>query len=259
MDSYYPTAGEPKKKFRTDNLVFRIIHRLSTADVDMEGRLRPGSLVEMMIQAAVESACSLGMGFEDLKKQDLFWVLHRLTIEINRPLKLDEIIEVETWPKDVDGLNYLRDFLVRDETSTIVARATSGWLAVTRQNKRLSFVSQIQTAILSTLKNKHALPTKPEKLQVVSGGVSSFIHPSWCDYDINRHVTSSRYIDWMIDAFPMDHLRKKYPIYLSINYIKEIKPGETIQLFRLEEGSDFKFEGINETTGDSAFRGHITF
>lgn len=242
-----------------NRLIFRTSHHLSTADVDMEARLRPGALVEMMIQAAVGSADSLGMGYEDLKKQDLFWVLHRLTIEIDRPLKLDETIDVETWPKDVDGLNYLRDFLVRDEAGHIVVRATSGWLAVTREKKRLAAISQAQTDILTSLKNKHAIPEMPEKLKVITGGDPAFIRPVWYDFDINRHVTSHRYIDWMIDSFPLDHLVKNYPGYLSVNYIKEIKPGETIKLQRVQKGPDFHFDGINETTGNSAFRGHMVF
>jgi medium-chain acyl-[acyl-carrier-protein] hydrolase len=242
-----------------EQLVFNTIHKLSTADVDIEARLRPGTLADKLIQAAVGSAESIGMGYTDLQGQELFWVLYRLTVEIARPLMLNETIRVETWPKDLDGLNYLRDFLVFDEAGDIIVRSTSGWLAVNRLTKRPSTVAVEQIEKLTSLKDRHALPATPDKLAFSLQGDHSLIRPTWFDFDINRHVTSSRYIDWMIDALPMDHLRQNYPSRLSINYLKEVKPGEDLRLTRVHDGPVCRFEGIKEINGNTAFRGTLLF
>lgn len=39
-------------------------------------------------------------------------------------------------PKTIEGTLYLRDFIVRDKDENIIARATSGWLAIDIRNKK---------------------------------------------------------------------------------------------------------------------------
>jgi medium-chain acyl-[acyl-carrier-protein] hydrolase len=233
--------------------------RLTTADVDMEGRLKPGTLVGFLVQSAISSADDLGFGFDNLKEQSLFWVLHRLTVEILRPVMWNETIRVETWPKDIDGLFYIRDFMIRDGAGQVVAQSTSGWLAVNRKNKRPAIIDTVQKEKFSALKDRHAIREFPGKLNPVPEGHLSQIQPSWYDFDINRHVTSSRYIDWMMDTLPFDFHRDHYPQSLSVNFLKEVLPGETIRLIRHDEASYCHFEGTKETTEKCAFRGLIRF
>ncbi len=88
---------------------------ITSADIDMQARLRLGGLVNLLIQSAINSADQLGFGYGGLKEQKLFWVLSILTIEIYKPLEWYDIAEVETWPKNVERIIYLRDFIVRNQ------------------------------------------------------------------------------------------------------------------------------------------------
>ena len=81
--------------------------KITSADTDMHARIRLGSLVNLLIQSAIDSADKLGFGYGGIRHQNLFWVLSRLTLEIYRPLKWYESVEVETWPKDVERILYL--------------------------------------------------------------------------------------------------------------------------------------------------------
>ena len=119
-----------------DQLTLFAPFRVTSADTDMQGRLRPGALVNMLIQSAIQSADALGLGFKGLSRENLFWVLSRMTVEIDRILVWNEEVVVETWPKSIEGLLYLRDYLVRNGNGNIIARATSGWLAVDFESKR---------------------------------------------------------------------------------------------------------------------------
>ena len=233
--------------------------KLTSADVDMEGRLKPGALVGFLVQSAISSAEELEFGFDILRERNLFWVLHRLNVEILRPVGWNETIEVETWPKDINGLFYIRDFLVRDQAGLIVAKSTSGWLAVNRKSKRPALVDVLHTEKLSALKDKHAIRELPEKLAPVPAGHSFPVQPTWFDFDINRHVTSSRYIDWMMDTFSFDFHRDHYPCRMWVNFLKEIVPGESIKMLRADDESCYQFDGLKEPAAISAFRGRIWF
>jgi len=227
----------------------------------MYTRLRLGSLVSILIQSAILSADDLGFGQLKLIDNNLFWVLSRLTIEISNPLKWYDKVEVATWPKDVNGLLYLRDFQIKHKGKTIV-NATSGWLAVDMESKRPKNIeiSGSDLESFTKLKDVHALRTAPEKLNEVSKGDTFNIIPSYYDLDINNHVTSSRYIDWMMDTFTPEFHKHSYPRSLSINYLKEIRYGKRLDLLRsIVSNNEYTFEGIHSNKDSPAFRGKLSF
>ena len=249
----------PQNLLSEKDITFHLPYQVSSADTDMNARLRLGSLVNLLVQSAISSADSLGFGFGGLRQQNLFWVLSRLTVEIEKPITWYQSGEVETWTKDLDKILYLRDFIVRNQEQQVVAKATSSWLAVDLETKRPKLFEGI-TPLFNLLKEKHALSALPEKLFPVKGGETSEIKPGFYDFDLNGHVTTTRYIDWMMDTFPMEFHKKNYPRKLSLNFLKETMPNETIHLTRhTNDEKSFSFEGFNTTGNTFAFRGLIEF
>jgi medium-chain acyl-[acyl-carrier-protein] hydrolase len=83
---------------------------------------------------------------------------------------------------------------------------------------------------------------------------------TYFDIDLNHHVTSTRYVDWMMDSIPVDFLSKHYPSAISINYMKETQLGDSILLHSAKPHSTLScFEGFNKTKGVVSFRGKIEF
>ena len=203
-----------------DQLITISKFQITSADTDMYAQIRLGAFVNLLVQSAINSADWLSFGFENLKEHNLFWVLNRLTIEIYRPLKWYEEIEVETWPKDIDRLLYIRDFIIRDKEKNIVAKATSGWLAVDIESKRPKKFEGIQSDFFDLLRNKIAIKDIPEKLNPLNMGDQFEVNPTYYDIDLNKHVTATRYIDWMMDSLPWDTLKHFYPKKISINYLR---------------------------------------
>ncbi len=242
------------------DLVLQYTFVVTTADCDMNARLRAGGLVNFLVLAAINSADTLGFGYAGLRGQQLFWVLSRMTVEIYKPLKWYDTAVVETWPKDVNGLLYLRDFVVKNQHDEIVAKCTSGWLAIDIQSKRPRKVEEKFSYIFDRMKERHALDQLPEKLGPVSAGDPFEVKSTWFDLDVNKHVTSTRYVDWMADTLPADILRSHYPKKISINYLKETMMGESIRMIRSSsDENQFIFEGTNRESDSVKFRGRMDF
>ncbi len=234
--------------------------RVTSADTDVKGRLKISALENYLIQSAINSASKLGFGFSDLQKSNLFWVLSRIDIRINRPVFWNEEITVETWPKNLEKILYLRDFIVKDSENKIIAKSTSGWLAVDTQTKRPKKIEAIKPEIFYILKEKHAMKDTPHKILPINNGDSFEVKTLFSDLDLNGHVTSVKYSDKMFDTFETDFLIKNFPKKISINYIKETKPAENIKITRKQTvEKTFIFEGKNLNTGTIAFRGKIEF
>jgi acyl-ACP thioesterase len=233
---------------------------VTSAETDMYSRLRLGAYINLLIQASIHSADDMGHGFKDLTKRDLFWVLSRLTIKIYRPLQWHDELEVETWAKGMNRLFYLRDYVVRDYEQNVVGRGTSGWLAVDMNTRRPKKIEGERSDLFEYLKDKHAMNELPESLGKVEEGEQFDVRSSYFDIDLNKHVTSTRYIDWMMDTFSPEFHRDHYPGRISVNYMKETKPLETIRILRNQTGEkQYSFEGINLGADTTAFRGKIAF
>ena len=100
-------------EFTESDLTLYSEFKITSADTDMFTRIRAGAIVNLLIQSAINSAETLGFGFKGLRKQQLYWVLSRMTVEIYQPLTWNQEVEVETWPKSIEGLLYMRDYIIR--------------------------------------------------------------------------------------------------------------------------------------------------
>lgn len=235
-------------------------YEVSSAETDMDGRLRLSAFVNLLIQSAIKSADLLGFGWADMTKHHLFWVLSRLHLNIDAVPKWYDKIIVETWPKDIYKILYLRDFIVRNENNDIIASATSAWFALDDKSRRPRHVNTADMDKFILLKDKHAINEIPEKLPPVADGNVFALTPEYFDVDVNKHITSTRYIDWMMNTFSIDFHNKHYPKELTIDYLKEIRLGSDISITKKEISSvEYLFEGYNKTQDVTAFRGKIIF
>lgn len=247
-----------KKEEQFDPTLYKKFE-ITTADVNMNSQITMGRLANLLIQSAISSADALGFGLADIQDQKLAWVLSRLNFEIYKPLMWYDIAEVETWPKNVERIFYLRDFVVRNQNKEIVAKATSAWLVIDLKSRRPKTLDENQTEDFTRLKNKHAIESPPEKLSPNCSGDELIKQATYFDIDLNQHVTATRYIDWMMDAFSIEFLQKHYPKLLTINYMKETLHNEKVSILRNQNDKEFSFEGTNQNNNMAAFRARIVF
>jgi acyl-ACP thioesterase len=78
----------------------------------------------------------------------------------------------------------------------------------------------------------------------------------YSDIDYNGHVNNVRYIQWIQDSVDPAVLEQARQARLDINYLGEVKPGETVELWKAEfsaESWDWAaaFEG-RRRQGDNA-------
>jgi len=241
------------------DLVFRLPYHLTSCDTDMNSRLRLGYLVNLFVQSAMSANASIGFGFDEIRKQNLFWLFSRLTVELYKPHLWRESGAVHTWLKKQEKFIYIRDFLVVDENNQAVAKATSNWVPVYLEAKRPKMVEGLDGSFF--INDKEALGYSPEKLFPLKDPSETLERKAlFFDMDLNKHVSSYRYTDWIMDLFSTDFHGKYYPKKFSINFLNESNAGEIIQLGKnsISEKS-FVFEALNKTTSTNTFRAAIEF
>ena len=96
-------------------------------DTDARANLRPSAFMDFAQEIAYWAASELGFGYDTLHVHHTAWVLTRMHIHFEEPLKWRDNVTLYTWHKGASGLFYLRDFDLRDSSGKSRLQRAQQW------------------------------------------------------------------------------------------------------------------------------------
>ena len=199
-------------------------------DTGPDGRLSLHALFNYFQDIASDHAIVLGYGRDELLKQNHFWVLSRIYAEIDSLPAWNEKISLASWPRGTDKLFALRDFEMESAEGQILARATSSWLIIDRDSKRVQRPDINLTKLNSYLAEKSCTLRNAAKIEAAPPGGSSSqpFRVRISDLDVNLHTNNSSYLLWVIDTYKLDFMLRNVPMTVEINYLSESRFDDTV-------------------------------
>lgn len=215
---------------------------------DMSWRLKPASFMDYAQEAANLHANILGFGYDDLIASRTAWVLSRMHVVFTDTPKWRENMTLKTWHKGLDRLFFLRDFHMTDDEGRTRVKATTSWLVLNLDTRRLVRDPELldegtvcSDNVLETPAAKVAMPKDAEVKLVMTHDVA------YSDLDMNGHVNNAMYMQWAMNAVNYDISSEKPVKEFTINFNHEIKPQETVSIYKAivekEDGRHFFVEG----------------
>ncbi|MCM1138358.1 MAG: thioesterase [Duncaniella sp.] len=177
---------------------------LTAAEVNAQREMPLSRLVTLIIDTATGHANAIGIGFDRMISYGISWVLSRLTIDINNPLTVNRTYRIETWIENLNRMFSERNFEIIDvATGESMVYAHSTWMAINMETRRpsdLTMLTEMAESVNGRIypgeKGGKLLPfTEIETEKEYRFAVS--------DIDVNRHVTTRRYIDLIVDQWPL--------------------------------------------------------
>lgn len=212
------------KKFKN----MKHINHLNTKSyfIDRFGKLSASYLFYQMQDIAWEHANILGFGFDKLKKEQQFWVLSRLLVKIERRPVWGENFTLETWSRGTDGFYGYRDFNFVDEAGRNIIKATSSWLVINAETKRIVRLSDFndfpkyEESVFGENADKVKSPYSNAELH--------FTPVLFNEIDINQHFNTGRYIERIIDSYDFEFHEKHDLVEFELNFLKEGLPTDRL-------------------------------
>ena len=205
-------------------------------ETDWSDRLMLPALFSLMQESAVFNAEEHGWGADTLDPLGICWVLVRVSVRMTDFPRWRDVLRVETWPRDLDRLVFLRDFSFgvgsNEASSPIIGGATTSWVLVDRDSHRPRRPSAIPYDSSCTEPGKKAVGFDAVALRPVPGlcdGNPALVkYADACDIDRNLHVNNTRYVAWCVDT--VNRIVSDRPIItgIDINYLSEVKFGAKI-------------------------------
>ncbi len=201
-------------------------------ETDHKGLLKPYAFMNHAQEMAGAHAIQLGFGFDDLIKHGNVWVLSRFHVKFLRMPEWREVLSMETWHKGVDRLFGFRDFCVSDKRGEDIILATSSWLVINYQTRRVQRIESVLGGDMQGSLSRDALKepadrlSSPCDLMLTSKRVVTV-----SDIDINKHTNNARYVEWAMDAIKPDVSLNMSVKEMWINFNNESLAGDEIDLY----------------------------
>ena len=237
-------------------------YTLPCYDTDASWRLKPASFMNLAQEAAGQHAVHLGFGYDDLIKTDTAWILSRMHIQfVDTPKWRDEVM-LTTWHKGLNRLFYLRDFVLTDAEGNPKVKATTSWLVLNLETRRL--VRDPELMEDGTVNHENVIETPADKVQMPKDvePVLALEHVvAYSDVDMNAHANNAMYMQWAMDAVEYELASSRPVKELTINFNHETKAGDKVMIYRVvvekEDGIHVFVEGKVEET--SSFTVELIF
>jgi acyl-ACP thioesterase len=205
-------------------------------DVDMLGRVRPQILFAHLLNSAWNHTCGTSYGYEALTERNQIWVLIKAQILVKRLPKWNERIKIETWGKEPVRFYALRDFTVCSEEGEKLISATSSWMILDKTTGRPQRIDK-QPDSFPWRSGRDEMETDLEKIRELTGcrELARF-RVLYSDIDMNRHVNSAKYLQWMMDSHSYGHLETTEIKEIELNFLSEALPGDEVVVYSEENG-----------------------
>ena len=111
-------------------------YSISFYEVDTKNEAFLPVLWSFMQETAWHHANHLKVGYSDLREQNSFWVLSRLSIQMEEYPRWEDDIRVKTWLTGTGRLFALRQFSIADSKGKVIGTANSAWLVLDLKSRK---------------------------------------------------------------------------------------------------------------------------
>lgn len=219
-------------------------YKLTAADCNAQMELPLSALVQNIIEVATDHANLLGVGYDRLVEDGNAWVLIKLSLEMERMPRVGDDYVITTWVEDFNRHFSRRDFeisVAAGDGNEVIGHVVSMWTVINSATRKA--VSLDGVGNLDKVKNPHgyvaakAPRVKPRDIMEASTKRYDY-RVAVSDTDSNRHLTSMRYIQLMVNLWKLHHYDNNLISNFEIAFNNEARYDDTVTLSRLDLDND---------------------
>lgn len=228
--------------------------------VDFNGRLTMGVLGNHLLNCAGFHATDRGFGIASLNEDNYTWVLSRLAIELDEMPYQYEGFTIQTWVENVYRLFTDRNFAIINKEGTKIGYARSVWAMINLNTRKPADLLALHGGSIVDYVTDESCPIeKPSRIKVATEEVADTLTARYSDIDINGHVNSIRYIEHILDLFPIELYKEKRIRRFEMAYIAESYYGDQLAFFKEEVNENEYHVEVKKNGNDVVCRSKILF
>ncbi|XP_077229527.1 oleoyl-acyl carrier protein thioesterase, chloroplastic-like [Tasmannia lanceolata] len=232
------------------------------------------TIANLLQEVACNHAQSVGFssdGFATtltMRKLHLIWVTSRMHIEVYKYPAWGDVVEIETWCQGEGRIGTRRDWILKDfATGTVIGRATSKWVMMNQDTRRLQRVTDDvrdeylifcpRTPRLAFPEENNSSLKKIPKLEDPAQHSILGLVPRRADFDMNQHVNNVTYIGWVLESIPQEIINTHELQKITLDYRRECQHDNIVDsLTSLESADGEAVPELSGTNGSATGKKH---
>lgn len=201
--------------------------------VDFNGRLTMGVLGNHLLNCAGFHSTDRGFGMASLNEDNYTWVLSRLAIELDEMPYQYEEFTIQTWVENIYRLFTDRNFAIINKDGKKIGYARSVWAMINLATRKPADLLALHGGGIVDYVCEEPCPIeKPSRIKVDTQEITSTLVAKYSDIDINGHVNSIRYIEHILDLFPLEMYKTKRIRRFEMAYVAESYYGDELSFIK---------------------------
>lgn len=201
---------------------------------DFAHRLFMGHLGNHLLNAADFHSTERGFGMNYLNPIHKTWVLSRLAIEMEKMPEQYTPFTVETWVEGAMRYFTNRNFRIVGEDGSVYGYGRSVWAMIDTDSRQPQDILAIRDGeIRQWIETEHLCPIEKSSRVKMDDDTKCLrsISTYYNDVDVNGHINSIKYIEHVLDLFPIDFYTTHNLQRFEIAYVAESHFGDMLHFF----------------------------
>lgn len=220
---------------------------------DFSGHIFIGHLGNHLLNAADFHSNERGYGMDYLNTVHKTWVLSRFVIEMDEMPKAYDRIVVDTWVESVMRFFTSRNFAIRGRGGHVYGHGRSIWAMIDTATRQPVDIMQERDGLISAyIEDGKECPIEPFRRVKVSKDApcKASVDTRYSDVDVNGHINSVKYIEHILDMWPLGWYREHRLKRIDIAYTAETYFGDRLHL-AVEQRSDMECDVMVMKSGEN--------
>lgn len=205
---------------------YRICDTVNIHDVDFNGVAKTSAIMRYIQSAAQSQLTENGMSYDNLKKMNRAFILSKVKLEIEKPLRAYEPFTAITYPCESRGYSFLRCYAI-EQDGIIVTKAASIWALIDTETRGLVRVNDFNLNLPLLPHNDLSFGVMKLPADALSEIGRYGVH--YGDVDQNRHMNNTKYPDMYSSFLPLEGKMIKS---ITIHYFNEAQLGDRLSVHR---------------------------
>ena len=228
--------------------------------VDFSGHLTMGVLGNHLLNCAGFHSTDRGFGIANLNEAHYTWVLSRLAVELDEMPYQYEKFSIKTWVENVYRLFTDRNFEILNEEGHPIGYARSVWAMISQQTRKPADLLTLHGgSIVDYVCEKECPIEKPSRIKVGDCTPDATYEAKYSDIDINGHVNSIKYIERVLDLFPLEMYKEKRIKRFEVAYVAESYFGDTLSFYKQKINENEYNVEVKKNGGEVVCRSKMIF
>lgn len=202
---------------------------------DFSGHIMLSNLGNYMLNAADFHAAERGFGYNDLMEQNKAWVLSRFVIELNEyPVMYDKLC-ISTWVESAMKFFTRRNWSIEDEKGKVFGYGSSVWAMIDIDSRQPTNILSVNDGCMANyVASEDTVPIdSPSRVGMDEKGAHLVgeVIVTYSDIDINGHTNSVRYIEHVLNLFPLEWHKAHTIRRIEVAYVAESYHGDKLRFY----------------------------